>query len=332
MRLRQLAALQTADNAEGLVLIHDGNTVQLDDVHVATRALLTSLLNEELSLDIAADHPSIFDAVRTLAELKITTIGHIVNVHTGICMPASQLKTLCSTTKVGYKHKKALNKITILLNMLGPDTLTSGDYYAEVQSISQADLHAERRKVSPYTTSHILTAKAAFLPIRTALERQAEPQTSQTVHIDLLHKRPRKQCDASLTTANIRAAPDLDTSAAACEQLGQKRRYTSLSSGWDIFRNIPPPEAHAAHGCFDKHTNQRWTLFNLYAAFDGDHVADIVALQQATEKHTGSQEQVFGLLAAQSNPRMDRTASQATGIPSCKTKAGNRRRDDDRGS
>jgi hypothetical protein len=57
MRLRQPAALQTADSAEGLVLIQDGNTLQLDDVHTATRTFLTSMLNEELSLDIAADHP-----------------------------------------------------------------------------------------------------------------------------------------------------------------------------------------------------------------------------------------------------------------------------------
>jgi hypothetical protein len=94
MRLRQLAALQTADSTEGLVLIHDGSTLQLEDVDAAPKAVLTSLLNEELSLDIAVDHPSILDAVRTLPELKITTIGHIVNMHTGLCMPASQLKTL----------------------------------------------------------------------------------------------------------------------------------------------------------------------------------------------------------------------------------------------
>jgi hypothetical protein len=41
MRLRQLAALQTADSAEGLVLIQDGNTLQLDDMHTATRTFLT---------------------------------------------------------------------------------------------------------------------------------------------------------------------------------------------------------------------------------------------------------------------------------------------------
>jgi hypothetical protein len=262
-------------------------------VSAATRAFLTSLLNEELSLDIAADHPSILDAIRTLAELKINTIGHIVDVHTGMCMPASHLKTLSKTTKVGYKHKKALNKITILLNTLGPDTLSNGEYYTEIKSITQAVLPPDRRRVSAYTTSHILAAKPAFLPIKTALERRAQPQTQQTVHIDLLHKRPRKQSDASITAANIRAESHLDTSAAACEQLGHKRRSTTLSSGWDIFKNIPPPEVHASHGCYDKHTNQRWTLFNLYAAFDGDHIADIVALQQATDKHTGSQEQVL---------------------------------------
>jgi hypothetical protein len=292
MRLRQLAALQTADSTEGLVLIQDGNMLQLDDVNVASRAFLTSLLNEELSLDIAADHPSILDAVRKLAELKVTTLGHIVNVHTGICMPASQLKTLCRTTKVGYKHKKALNKITILLNTLGPDTLSSGEYYTEIQSITQADLPPDRRKVSAYTASHILTAKPAYLPIKAALEQQAQPQTQQTIHVHLLHKKPCTQSDASLTVANIRAAPDLDISAAACEQLGQKRRHTSRSTGWDIFKSIPSPEFHASHGCFDKYTNQRWTLFNLYAAFEGDNIADVVALQQATEKHTCSQDQV----------------------------------------
>jgi hypothetical protein len=39
-------------------------------------------------------------------------------------------------------------------------------------------------------------------------------------------------------------------------------------------------------------TNQRWALFNLYAAFDGDHIAEVVAFQQATEKGDGSQHQV----------------------------------------
>ena len=50
---------------------------------------------------------------------------------------------------------------------------------------------------------------------------------------------------------------------------------------------------HASHGCYDTHTNQRWTLFNLYAAFDGDQIASIIALQQATDTKTGSQEQVL---------------------------------------
>jgi hypothetical protein len=295
MRLRQLAALQTADSAEGLVLIQDGNMLQLDDVNVAARAFLTSLLNEELSLDIATDHPSILDAVRALAELKITTISHIVDVHTGMCMPASQMKTLANTTKVGYKHKKALNKLTILLNMLGPDTLSSGEYYTEVKDINHSDLPPDRRKVSAYATTHILAAKPTYMPIKIALERQARTPHQQTasVHIDLTHKKPRKQQDISLTTANIRAAPDLDASAAACEQLDQKQRHTNLSTGWDITKNIPPPELHASHGCYDKHTNQRWTLFNLYAAFDGDCIADVVAIQQATEKRVGSQDQVL---------------------------------------
>jgi hypothetical protein len=322
LNIRTTSISDLARQADKLTAYADWAKLVNMDKSSATAALHCS------NADKPYDQTTTTTRIRTLAELKITTNGHIVNVHTGMCMPASQLKTLCSTSKVGYKHKKALNKITILLNMLGPDTLTSGEYYEEVKSISQADLPADRRKVSPYTTSHILAAKPAFLPIKTALERQAQPQTQQTVHIDLLHKRPRKQYDASLTAANIRAAPDLNTSAAACEQLGQKRRNARLSSGWDIFKNIPPPEAHASHGCFDKHTNQRWTLFNLYAAFDGDHIADIVALQQA-HRQSGTS---VGLLAAQSYSRMDSTTSETTGIPSCKPEAGDRRRDDDRGS
>ena len=43
MRLRQLEALQGVNNNDGLVLIQDGNTLQLDDVKTATRTFLTSL-------------------------------------------------------------------------------------------------------------------------------------------------------------------------------------------------------------------------------------------------------------------------------------------------
>jgi hypothetical protein len=133
---------------------------------------------------------------------------------------------------VGDKHKEALNKITILLSMMGPDTLSSGEYYNEVKSLTHADLPPERRKVSAYAASSILTAKPVFLPIKEALARQAQSHTEQqTVHIDLIHKKPRRHCDASLTTANIRTTPDLDISTAACEQLGQKRENTSISTG-----------------------------------------------------------------------------------------------------
>jgi hypothetical protein len=105
-------------------------------------------------------------------------------------MPASQLQTLPKSIKVSYKHKKALNKITILLNMLGPDTLSSGEYYNEVKSLTHTDLPPVRRTVSAYTA--ILAAKPVFLPIKAALERQAQPHTEQqTVHIDLIHKKPR---------------------------------------------------------------------------------------------------------------------------------------------
>jgi hypothetical protein len=212
-----------------LVLIQDGNTLQLDDVHTATRAFLTSMLNEELSLDIAADHPIILDTVRALAELKITTISHIVDAHTGMCMPASQLKTLSSTTKVGCKNKKALNKLTMLLKMLGPATLSSGECYDEIKGINHTDLPPDRRKVSTCNTTQILAAKPNYMPIKYALERHAQQsQPQQTVRIDLMHKKPRKQCVASLTAANIRAAPDLDASTAAYKQLGQKRRHINL--------------------------------------------------------------------------------------------------------
>jgi hypothetical protein len=98
---------------------------------------------------------------------------------------------------VGCKHKKALNKLTILLNVLAPDTLSSGEYYAEIKGINHTDLAPDRRKVSTYTTTQIPAAKPKYMPIKDALEHHAQqPQPQQTAQINLMHKKPRKQCDA----------------------------------------------------------------------------------------------------------------------------------------
>jgi hypothetical protein len=47
----------------------------------------------------------------------------------------------------------------MLLNMLGPDTLSSGEYYDEIKGINHTDLPPDRRKVSTYITTQILAAK-----------------------------------------------------------------------------------------------------------------------------------------------------------------------------
>jgi hypothetical protein len=103
-----------------------------------------------------------------------STSSHIVDVHTGVSyamLHAGQPATdSVQQTKVGCQHKKALNKLVIVLDMQGPGTLSSGEYSAEIKAINHPDLPPYRRKVCTYTTTHTLVAKPNYMPITDALE------------------------------------------------------------------------------------------------------------------------------------------------------------------
>jgi hypothetical protein len=288
LRLRQLQALQQLDSIKGLKLMKDGMEHGISDKSQITNSLIATMLTPQLAMDICANHPAILADMLTLSKMGISTIHHLVNGSTGICLPATTLTKL-APGQTSVKHRKAINRITILLHTLGPNKVDSNRYRQAVQHTTPSDLSTDQRQVSRYVKSTVLSRKPPGYRIQAALANQTlRERVHPPLETDLTRKLPRHQRDVSLRKADIRVTETLDPTD---EFATLKQRSKPYMTGWDLYQLIPAPTVMNRYGTSDKYTKERWGLYNAYAAADGTEIINVEAIQSASDKSTATTQQ-----------------------------------------
>eukprot|EP00878_Enallax_costatus_P010563 GHUV01011030.1.p1 GENE.GHUV01011030.1~~GHUV01011030.1.p1 ORF type:complete len:451 (+),score=87.25 GHUV01011030.1:199-1551(+) len=288
LRLRQLQALQEMDSTAGLQLMKNGMEYSIDTKANIASGLVATMLSPQLALDVCANHPVILADMLTLSKIGIQTIHHIVHGSTGMCLPASALVKL-APSQTSAKHRKAINRITILLHTLGPSNINTSQYLEAIKNVTASDLPPELRQASHHVRTDAMSRTPASYPIQTSLCKHARHRCAQPmIDLDLTRKMPPHKRDASLKKADIRVTETLDPTD---ESATLKRRSKPYMTGWDLCKLIPAPAVLARYGSSDKYTEERWGLYNAYAAADGTEILDIAALQSANDKNTETKQQ-----------------------------------------
>lgn len=287
LHLRQLQALQSLNRTTGLQLMKDGCEYSIDTKENISKSLVAGLLNAHLALDICTNHPGILADILLLAEMGISTLQHLVDSATGLCSTASSLTKLCQR-QGSTKHRKAVNRVTTLLHMLGPTKVDPAMYSKAIKGLAAADLPAANRKVSHFVRQRTLQCSTPTYPIQQALcKHNLTRQGHMTLELDLTRKLPHGQRDHSKKKANIRVTETMDPTA---ESATLKQRSKPHMTGWDLYQLIPSPTMVASYGASDKHAKERWGLYNAYAAPEGTVITDLLALQSAKEKSTDTKQ------------------------------------------
>lgn len=198
MRLRQLQALQHITGRNEVTLRQLGRPVALQTPQTAATSLLSDMFDHNMATTITAHHPDILHQVQALSELNICTLAQIMDLHTGICMPGSQLRH----TGAKPRHLRALNKVTMFLHLLGPGGVDTDRLHDATSGKGHSDLPPQQRKVSAYTAHRFIKETTPTANVFTALA-SAAPRSGCACDIDLTTKKPQKMLDQALRHGNV---------------------------------------------------------------------------------------------------------------------------------
>ena len=146
------------------------------------------MLTPQLALDICANYPTVLADMLTLSKTGIQTIHHIVHGGTGTCLPASALAKLVPS-QTSAKHRKAINRITILLHTLGSSNINTTQYVEAIKNVTTSDLSPALRQVSHHVRTNIMSRTLASYPIQTSLCKHDSHRCAQPVIVLDLRRR-----------------------------------------------------------------------------------------------------------------------------------------------